>query len=117
MAVNKTAKGNYYRLKTKKFFEADGYEVVNSEVRKAMPIKGRLVWIATDIFASDLIAMNGEEMIFIQVKANRTDVSKAVIAFSKHNFPATVRRVVVWWPPRSSVPEIFNAGSEDTAEE
>ncbi|MFA6652656.1 MAG: hypothetical protein WCS46_08285, partial [Bacteroidales bacterium] len=66
--TNKIQRGNYYRLKTKHFYEAEGYEVANAEVKKPMPIKGRLIWIATDIFASDLIAMNGKEIIFIQVK-------------------------------------------------
>lgn len=107
--ATKQSKGNYYRLKTKKFLEADGYEVANAEVKKPVPIKGRLVWIATDIFASDLIAMNGKEILFVQVKANRTDISKAVIAFSKHKFPKTIRKIAVWWPPRAAVPEIFEA--------
>jgi len=37
--MSTVAKGNYYRLKTKKFYEAEGYEVVTSEIRKPMPIK------------------------------------------------------------------------------
>jgi len=105
--ANKIQRGNYYRLKTKHFYEAEGYEVVTSEIRKPMPIKGRMVWIATDIFASDLIAMNGEEILFIQVKTNRGDVSKAVKEFAKHQFPPTIRKIVVCWPERASVPEIF----------
>jgi len=105
----KIAKGNYYRLKTKHFYEAEGYEVANAEVRKPMPIKGRLVWIATDIFASDLIAMNGKEIIFIQVKTNRGDVSKAVKDFANHKFPESVRKVVCCWPKRASAPDIFPA--------
>ena len=104
---NKIQRGNYYRLKTKHFYEAEGYEVANAEVKKPMPIKGRLIWIATDIFASDLIAMNGKEILFIQVKTNRGDVSKAVAEFAKHQFPPTIRKIVVCWPERASVPEIF----------
>jgi hypothetical protein len=107
--MSTVSKGNYYRLKTKKFYEADGYEVVTSEIRKPMPIKGKLIWISVDIFASDLIAMNGEDMLFIQVKANRGDVSKAVKEFEKHKFPpaSIVRRMVVWWPERAKAPEVF----------
>ena len=105
----KIAKGNYYRLKTKHFFEAEGYEVANAEVKKPIPIKGRLVWIATDIFASDLIAMNGREILFIQVKTNRSDVSKAVKDFAKHKFPESIRKVVCCWPKRASAPDIFPA--------
>ena len=107
MSINKIQRGNYYRLKTKHFYEAEGYEVANAEVKKPMPIKGRMVWIATDIFASDLIAMNGKEILFIQVKTNRGDVSKAVAEFAKHQFPPTIRKIVVCWPERASVPEIF----------
>jgi hypothetical protein len=107
--ANKIQRGNYYRLKTKHFYEAEGYEVANAEVKKPMPIKGRLIWIATDIFASDLIAMNGKEILFIQVKTNRGDVSKAVAEFAKHKFPENIRKVVVCWPERASVPDVFPA--------
>jgi hypothetical protein len=51
--------------------------------------------------------MNGKEIIFIQVKTNRGDVSKAVKEFAKHQFPPTIRKIVVCWPERASVPEIF----------
>jgi len=107
--ANKIQRGNYYRLKTKHFYEAEGYEVANAEVKKPMPIKGRLIWIATDIFASDLIAMNGKEILFIQVKTNRGDVSKAVAEFAKHKFPENIRKVVVCWPDRAGEPDVFPA--------
>jgi len=115
--MSTVAKGNYYRLKTKKFYEAEGYEVVTSEIRKPMPIKGKLIWISVDMFASDLIAMNGKDVLFIQVKANRHDVPSAIKEFNKHKFPPTVKPIVVWWPERAQQPEVFEVGSEVIAEE
>lgn len=105
--MNKIKKGNYFRTKTKHFYEADGYEVVTSEIRKPMPIKGRLVWIATDIFASDLIAMNGKEILFIQVKTNRGDVSKAVAEFAKHKFPKVSAKLYAVGPRVRLFPIFF----------
>jgi hypothetical protein len=43
------SKGNYYALKTKKYFEALGYQVVKAEISKMQWIGGRTIIGHTDI--------------------------------------------------------------------
>ena len=48
------AKGNYYAKKTKDLLEKEGWVVANTETTKMAWIKGRMIPIHTDIWASDL---------------------------------------------------------------
>ena len=104
--MNKIKKGSYYRLKTKKWYEAQGYEVSNAEVTKMAFFSGKLVPIRKDIFGADLIAMNGKEILFIQSKTHHTDMSKGAKEFEKFPFPKSVKRLVIRWEPRSRFPII-----------
>ena len=110
--VSKIKKGNYYRLRTKKWFEDHGYCVEVLERRKGVFIKdkktgqGKIIFTATDIFGSDLLAMKETEIIFIQVKTHQGDVLKGLNEFLKYPFPSFVKRQVVRWELRAREPEI-----------
>lgn len=104
--VNKSAKGNYYKNKVKKFYEAEGYFVVNAEMARKMFIKGKIILIKSDLLGADLIVMNTSEIIFVQVKSNAGDVNKGLSKFEEYPFPDCVRRVVAYWAPRAKEPEL-----------
>lgn len=107
--MNKIAKGNYYRLKTKKWFEKDGYLVENLEKNQRLYIKGKVIFIKKDLWGSDLIAKNDKEIIFIQCKTNRVHINKGIMELNKTVWPDTVKKYVVIWTPRAKEPEIIEA--------
>lgn len=105
--VNKVQKGNYYRLKTKKHLEADGYEVVNMEQSQRIWTKKGTIFIKKDIWGADLCAKNDKEIIFIQVKANKGDISKGIKELKKTVWAKFIKLWVVYWQPRAREPEII----------
>ena len=104
------AKGNYYAKKTKDLLEKEGWVVANTETTKMAWIKGRMIPIHTDIWASDLMAMNGKDLIFIQVKSEidskNSHVGDARKEFAKYPFPKYIKRYIYNWKPRQK-PEII----------
>lgn len=111
--MNRVRKGNYYRLRTKKFLEKEGYLVENLEKSQRLFIKGKnppyddkVIFIKKDIFGGDLIAMKKDELIFVQCKSNSVDINKGVNEFKKFPFPDFVKKWVVYWQPRSKEPNI-----------
>lgn len=112
-----SAKGNYYKLRTKRWLEAQGYAVGFME--RVMWVRPKVVGerpipIKVDQFGADLLAMNVSELIFVQAKlAGRRDPQaggtarmSALREFAKYPFPPFVERWVVQWRPRAREPEI-----------
>lgn len=95
-----TQKGNYYRLRTKKWLEQNEYLVENLEksYRVYDKKKDRVIFIKRDIWGADLIARNKDFILFVQVKSNKGDIAKGVAELSKGPWPANVMRIVVHWP-------------------
>ncbi len=108
MASN-VSRGNYYKRKTKEWLEKRGYTVQLTEFVSSRPIGGgRMIWTKKDVFGSDGIAMNGEEIIFWNAKATDPKVIYGITKhkysgtaeFSKYPFPPTVKRHLYIWEPR-----------------
>lgn len=103
-----TSRGNYYKRKSKEYYESLGYVVQLTEFACGMIIKGRCIYRKIDIFGSDGIAMNGNEIIFWNSKATTPKVkdgvlkmkSSAKLEFEKYPFPKTVKRQAIIWQPR-----------------
>lgn len=104
-----TSKGNYYKVKTKKYLESLGYEVQMTEFVSARPIGGgRMIWTKKDVFSADMIAMNGEEILFVNAKSTTRErvsgISKHSYQgrneFAKHRFPPCVKRQLYVWIPK-----------------
>ncbi len=106
--VNTTRKGNYYSLKTRKWLEADGYVVAKMETRQRIWTKNGPIYRGGDIFGADLLALHEErdEIIFVQVKANKGDVAKGMRELAAHPYPSCVTLWVVHWPLRAREPEV-----------
>lgn len=106
MASN-SSRGNYYKRKTREYYEKLGYTVQLTEFMCATVIKGRCFYRKIDIFGSDGIAMNGKEIIFwnakstIQANKGISDMKKkGADEFNKYPFPKCVKKQLVIWEPR-----------------
>lgn len=108
--MSNSSKGNYYRLKTKKMLESDGYEVEYLEKYTSIYVgDGKVIHKKKDLFACDILAMNGKEIRFIQVKAGRSHIAEGIKGFFEHKFPMDSRREVWIWEARQE-PEIIEVG-------
>lgn len=113
--MSTTSKGNYYKLKTKKYLESLGYETQLVEFMTTRPIGvGKFIYIKKDVFSSDGISMNGKEIIFWNSKHCttgdknniETQFREAFKKYARHNFPSNVKVAVYMWYPRVKNPEI-----------
>ena len=104
-------KGNYYKVKTKKWLEKDGYQVEYLEKLQRIFTGAKLFYVKKDLFASDILAMNEQDIIFVQVKSgkNTTGISikKAIQEFQKYQFPEFVKRWIVVWRDKQKEPEVI----------
>lgn len=106
MASN-SSRGNYYKRKTKEYYESLGYTVQLTEFMCGMVIGGRCIYRKIDIFGSDGMAMNGKELIFWNSKSVTGEtryISDAIRTgtreFEKYPFPPDTKRQLVIWEPR-----------------
>jgi hypothetical protein len=112
-------KGQYYKARTKKYYEKLGWDVGHMEVMKwihsidkatGQPVR---IPVKRDQFGADLVMMNGESVWFVQVKSRSKDVSAGHREMSNFKYPpprpcGCVRRVVVVWELRSREPQVFD---------
>jgi hypothetical protein len=117
MAKSKKAsthsKGNYYKVKTRKYFEDLGYHVEYLEKFQRIYTPKGVLNIKRDLLASDGMAMNKERMIFWQSKLTKHNVADAITQFKKLPFPPTVECWIVVWTTRVKEPEIIQVREDD----
>jgi hypothetical protein len=110
-----SSRGNYYKRKTRDWYEKQGYTVQLTEFMCATVIKGKCFYRKIDIFGSDGIAMNGKEIIFWNSKHmaqgqkinSDGQISKAKKEFQMYPFPPEVKLQVIMWEPRKQ-PLVIN---------
>jgi hypothetical protein len=104
-----TAKGNYYRNRTKQWLQSLGWEVESLERSQRIVIQDekapgglRVIFKKHDIWGADLIAKNGEAVLFVQSKSRDDHVAKGMKEISVGGWPDSpcVKRWVTVWPPR-----------------
>lgn len=113
--VSTNSRGNYYKKKSKEYYESLGYTVQLTEFVTSRPIGGgKMIYGKKDVFGSDGIAMNGKEIIFWNSKsvADGTnsvanEKSRAKVEFQKYPFPDTIKKQAIIWQPRKK-PIIVN---------
>lgn len=104
--ASKVSRGNYYKTKTKDYYESLGYTVQITEFMCGrMVAPGKLIFQKRDVFGSDGIAMNGKEIIFWNSKSTTVgEITKATTAgrneFALYPFPDCVKKQLVIWEPR-----------------
>jgi hypothetical protein len=108
-----TSRGNYYKTKSKKYYEDLGYTVQITEFMCGRVIApGKVIYCKKDVFGSDGIAMNGNEIIFWNAKHTTTNdiswvKSTGKKEFQKYPFPDNVIKHLIIWQPRKKQPEII----------
>lgn len=103
--ASSVSRGNYYKRKTRDWFEERGYAVQLTEFLTARPVGGRTIHSKRDVFGADGIAMNGEEIIFWNAKSTVSGQvswhkSTGLSEFRKYPFPPSVKRQLFIWEPR-----------------
>lgn len=114
MASN-VSKGNYYKRKTREWYQKQGYKVVLTEFAYSLHFADKVIWKKFDLLGSDGIAWNDKEFILWNSKATTEDVKDGVakmksagkIEYEKHKLPDFLVKQVVVWLPRKE-PIIFN---------
>jgi len=105
-------KGNYYKVKTKKWFEADGYTVEYLEKLQHIYAKGKVIYIKRDLLGADGLAVNDHEFILWNSITNKGDISKHLKRFKEYPCPTFIKRYLVYWEVRASGPELIEVDSE-----
>ena len=106
-------KGRYYLYKTRDYLKDLGYQV--EIVEKAQRIvtrddhgKPHVLFCKKDLWGGDLVARSKDELLWVQVKSNKTDISRRLKQLSEDDdWPPFVSRWVVIWEPRAKEPEII----------
>ena len=105
-------RGAYYKARTKKWLEARGYQVGDLElVRWVYPPDRDPFPTKKDQFASDLLAVNATEIVFVQVKGGSPKTTggsfpDAQRKFAAYVFPSFAQCWIVAWPLRSREPRV-----------
>ena len=107
------SRGNYYKKKTKEYYERLGYTVQITEFMCGRPIsKSKIIYVKKDVFGSDGISINGNEIIFWNSKHTVTgDIASVKSSgkkeFEKYPFPSSIKRELVIWQPKQKQPTII----------
>lgn len=113
--MSNAKRGNLFKVKTKKWFDEQGFETVYLEQYKSFYIPGvGQKFSKKDLLGSDGLSMNGEIMVFWNSKATedierrRNEIVKgATEEFNLHKFPPSAERWIIIWQLRKRVPEVI----------
>jgi len=113
--VSKVQKGNYYKRKTKKWLEDKGFtcEYIEQYKRYWNEKQNRAGFVKRDLFGSDVLAMNGEQVIFANSVFGIENIAEHYKRYMELPFPkdtSIVQRWIVVWQPRVREPEIIEVG-------
>ena len=111
MATN-VSRGAAAKGRTKKYLQAQGYQVADLEVVRYIFAKGGRMPVKRDQFGSDLLAVNDIEVVFVQVKSGKTATGGTFAGarreFERHTFPDGVVCRIIAWPPRARHPRVID---------
>ena len=110
--ASNVARGARAKARTKRWLTTLGFQVADMEVVRWVWTPRRRLPVKHDQFASDLLAVNAERVVFVQVKsgasAARGTFPTARRAFATYTFPKTwVELWIVAWPPRARAPRVI----------
>lgn len=101
------SKGNYYKLRTKKWFIKKGYLCEYLEKVQRIYVRGRVIFIKRDVFGADGLSMKrGETLIFWNSKLGKKNIAQGIKEFAQYPYPGTVKRWIIVWEVRAREPEI-----------
>jgi hypothetical protein len=106
-------RGSYYKARSKRHLERAGYDVADMELVRNIWTPHGVLPSKRDQWASDLLAKNGEELVFVQVKSvapgRSPDVRVARRKFAAAGpWPPSTRRIAHVWRRGARVPEVVD---------
>ncbi len=118
--MSNVSRGNYYKRKTRLWFEAQGFFVAMTEFTAPMFIRGKVIYVKKDVLGADGIAMKKESNQFIfwnskgvtTKNSGSSHKSHGRKTFSEFPFPSCVERWVIIWYPRNPIPEISKMSTQ-----
>lgn len=117
--MSNASQGQHWKARTKKWLEAQGYQVGHLEIQRVVHTPRGMFPIKRDQFASDLLAVSVAGVVFVQVKggaAPQSELAAARAAFAEHPCPPGAQQWVVLWQPMARAPEVVvvNAGGRSS---
>lgn len=111
MASN-ASRGAAAKNKTRKWLTDRGYTVGDLEITRNIWKGGRLAFsIKKDQWASDLLAVGHDVVLFVQVKSGISAKGGTFPAarreFATFRFPSHTRQIIVAWVPQARLPRII----------
>ncbi len=110
MASN-ASRGAAAKARTKKYLMARGFQVADLERVHYIYTRAGMLPTKRDQFGSDLLAMSGDSLFFVQVKSGKSASGGTFLSarreFAKYRFPPFVDCLIVAWPPRAREPRII----------
>ena len=102
-------RGNYYKAKTKKWLEAQGFVVAPLERYRRFQKEGKTFHIKQDLLGADGLAIRADhDVVFWNSKIGRDGIKHAKDKFDEYPFPPTAHRWVICWTPRAKAPEVID---------
>lgn len=111
--ISNAQRGAYYKNRTRRWLIAQGYQVADLEIVKwIFRPGGKPIPVKRDQFASDLLAVSGAHVVFVQVKGGAQCMGNgqfgaAQRAFAAFEWPMGVQRWIVAWAPRAREPRVI----------
>lgn len=105
-------RGNYYKLRTKQWFLAKGYQCDYIErMHRILTKDKRILFCKKDLFGADGMSFNETEFILWNSKFGRKNVAAGVKEFAKFKFPPFIKLWLLVWEFRIHEPEIIECQS------
>jgi hypothetical protein len=107
--TSNVAKGQYFKQRSKRWFEAQGYVVAFLE--RVLHVQGKhgLIPVKRDQLGSDLVAVSEKKILLIQVKGGascRSQLAAARAEFAKYPLAPYCENWIVMWLPQARAPEV-----------
>lgn len=106
--MNTVKKGNYYRKKTIDWLTKEGYDVEIIEKNQRIYNGDQIINIKRDIRGCDLMAINEDEIIFIQCKSRSQDINAGIKQMKQYVWPPCVKLQVIYWEERAKEPTVID---------
>lgn len=99
-------RGNYYKRKTKLYYESLGYYVAYMEYYRTIFKPGKNIMTKNDILGADLIAVNDTETLLINSVLGKANVARERKKFEQYP-SGGLKRLIVIWKERAKQPEVI----------
>jgi len=109
--MSNASKGNYYKIKTKKYLEDKGYVCEYLEKMQRIYTNGKVIFIKRDLLGADGCAISDSEFILWNAILNKANVASHIKAFKAYPQGGDIKRWLFIWQERVKEPEILEVNN------